>query len=121
MYILLLNNLHRLSDPSVMLCKDCTEKLLKPGNATAIGNSSSPSAPVTSDNEESAAATTPVPAAAVLPPLSSTKIVKLLEVLEDTRMRFPGQKTIVFSQFTSMLDLLEEPLKKAEFRFCRCT
>ncbi|RUS15876.1 P-loop containing nucleoside triphosphate hydrolase protein [Endogone sp. FLAS-F59071] len=107
--------LDTLSDPSATLCKDCSEKLLKPGNATAVTmDSSSPSG----DNEDSAAATA-VPAAAVLSPLLSTKIVKLLEVLEDTRVRFPGQKTIVFSQFTSMLDLLEEPLKKAEFRFCR--
>ncbi|KAI8979895.1 SNF2 family N-terminal domain-containing protein [Pilobolus umbonatus] len=50
---------------------------------------------------------------------SSTKVNKLMEILENTRRSKPGEKTIVFSQFTSMLDLLEGPLRENKFRFCR--
>ncbi|KAI9318131.1 SNF2 family N-terminal domain-containing protein [Dichotomocladium elegans] len=50
---------------------------------------------------------------------TSTKIKTMLEVLEDTRRRFPSEKTIIFSQFTSMLDLMEDPLKRAGFKYCR--
>lgn len=51
---------------------------------------------------------------------TSTKIRKLMEILIETRDKHPGEKTIVFSQFTSMLDLIEEPLRRNGFRVCRC-
>ncbi|KAG1464374.1 hypothetical protein G6F56_005096 [Rhizopus delemar] len=50
---------------------------------------------------------------------SSTKIQKMLEILEETKENHSGQKTIIFSQFTSMLDLLDIPLKKNGFKYCR--
>ncbi|KAI8367781.1 SNF2 family N-terminal domain-containing protein [Blakeslea trispora] len=62
-----------------------------------------------------------------LPPVSlqsdgfqtSTKVTKLIEILKETRERYPHQKTIVFSQFTSMLDLIEKPLSQQGFHYCR--
>ncbi|KAI7874992.1 hypothetical protein K492DRAFT_137057 [Lichtheimia hyalospora FSU 10163] len=51
---------------------------------------------------------------------SSAKIDKMLEILHDTRRETKNQdKTIIFSQFTSMLDLLERPLRENEFKFVR--
>ena len=46
----------------------------------------------------------------------STKIRQLLQILEKET---PEHKVIVFSQFTSMLDLIEPFLKRAEFAFTR--
>jgi SNF2 family DNA or RNA helicase len=46
----------------------------------------------------------------------STKIRQLLSILEKET---PEHKVIVFSQFTSMLDLIEPFLKRAEFNFTR--
>lgn len=40
----------------------------------------------------------------------STKITKTLEILQANEDRGLGEKTIIFSQFTSLLDLLEVPL-----------
>lgn len=40
----------------------------------------------------------------------SSKIEKVMEILQATRDRNEGEKTIVFSQFTSLLDLLEVPI-----------
>ena len=51
--------------------------------------------------------------------ISSTKIDKLMEVLKDTRRTHPNDKTIVFSQFLGMLDLIEVPLRRNGFRFVR--
>lgn len=51
---------------------------------------------------------------------TSTKIRKVLEILNQTRESNPGEKTIIFSQFTSMLDLIEGPLKRDGFKVCRC-
>ncbi|GAA5796627.1 hypothetical protein HPULCUR_002000 [Helicostylum pulchrum] len=50
---------------------------------------------------------------------TSTKVSKLMEILKQTRESNPDEKTIVFSQFTSMLNLLEEPLKREGFKICR--
>ncbi|CEP07015.1 hypothetical protein [Parasitella parasitica] len=50
---------------------------------------------------------------------TSTKILKMIDILQQTRENNPGEKTIIFSQFTSMLDLMEQPLKKHGFKFCR--
>lgn len=46
----------------------------------------------------------------------STKIRQLLQILEKET---PDHKVIVFSQFTSMLDLIEPFLKRADFTFTR--
>jgi SNF2 family DNA or RNA helicase len=60
-----------------------------------------------------------------LPP-DSAKIRKLLELLKEINARKDdegepaGEKTIVFSQFTSMLDLIQPFLKDAGIAFVRC-
>ena len=65
-----------------------------------------------------------------LPP-SSTKIRKMLEVLDDIYARtkgkrdedgnkIPPEKTIIFSQFTTMLDMVEPFLTHAGIRYTRC-
>jgi SNF2 family DNA or RNA helicase len=48
--------------------------------------------------------------------ISSAKVDKCLEILRDTD---PEVKTIVFSQFTTLLDLLEVPMNQEEWKFCR--
>ncbi|CAO3621399.1 unnamed protein product [Cunninghamella blakesleeana] len=50
---------------------------------------------------------------------TSTKINKMLDILQETQQHFPDEKTIIFSQFTSMLDLMEKPLKEKKIKFCR--
>ncbi|KAF7799491.1 hypothetical protein EIP86_010726 [Pleurotus ostreatoroseus] len=52
-----------------------------------------------------------------LPP-SSAKIRKTMELLRDIQERDEDEKTIIFSQFTSMLDLIE-PFLKAEVLMIR--
>jgi SNF2 family DNA or RNA helicase len=55
-----------------------------------------------------------------LPP-SSAKIRKIMEILEAIDERSDGkEKTIIFSQFTSMLDLLEPFLREDGFKYTRC-
>jgi len=60
-----------------------------------------------------------------LPP-DSAKIRKILELLkeinsrEDDEGELTGEKTIVFSQFTTMLDLIQLFLKDAGISFVRC-
>ncbi|XP_047955355.1 DNA repair protein RAD5B [Salvia hispanica] len=49
----------------------------------------------------------------------SSKITKLLQCLEDIRSSGSGEKSIVFSQWTSFLDLLEIPLKRKNIKFLR--
>lgn len=49
-------------------------------------------------------------------PFASTKIRKLLRILHAES---PAHKTIVFSQFTSMLDLIEPHLKQASLKYVR--
>ncbi|KAK6161357.1 hypothetical protein DH2020_004738 [Rehmannia glutinosa] len=49
----------------------------------------------------------------------SSKILKLLDCLENIRNSGSGEKSIVFSQWTSFLDLLEIPLKTRKFGFLR--
>lgn len=53
-------------------------------------------------------------------PTTSTKINKMLDILDETRRNNPKEKTIIFSQFTSMLDLMEDPLRRSGFKYCRC-
>jgi SNF2 family DNA or RNA helicase len=55
-----------------------------------------------------------------LPP-SSAKIRKVMEILQDVDKKSGSkEKTIVFSQFTSFLNLLEPFLKHAGVAFVRC-
>lgn len=45
----------------------------------------------------------------------------MLEILKDIKERSGGvEKTIVFSQFTSMLDLIEPFLKEEGVKYVRC-
>ncbi|KAI8147061.1 SNF2 family N-terminal domain-containing protein [Fennellomyces sp. T-0311] len=51
---------------------------------------------------------------------SSTKIDKMLEILRETRRATKNKdKTIVFSQFTAFLDIVEQPLRDHEFTYVR--
>jgi SNF2 family DNA or RNA helicase len=44
----------------------------------------------------------------------------MLEILADTRRTTKGQdKTIIFTQFTGMIDLIEGPIKNAGHKFVR--
>ncbi|KAG8886897.1 hypothetical protein FRB98_000813 [Tulasnella sp. 332] len=53
---------------------------------------------------------------------SSAKIRKLLELLEEIKEKSNGtEKTIVFSQFTSFLDIIQKFLRKAGFKYVQCT
>jgi SNF2 family DNA or RNA helicase len=54
-----------------------------------------------------------------LPP-DSAKIRKLLEILDEIEAREEGEKTIVFSQFTSMLDLIQPFLDHRKIKYVRC-
>ncbi|KAF7847928.1 hypothetical protein BT93_L2443 [Corymbia citriodora subsp. variegata] len=49
----------------------------------------------------------------------SSKVSKLLDCLEKIRQSCCGEKSIVFSQWTSFLDLLEIPLKRRKFGYLR--
>jgi len=49
----------------------------------------------------------------------STKMSALLQELHNIKAEDPTIKSIVFSQWTSMLDLLEKPLKAKGFQFVR--
>ncbi|XP_048130546.1 DNA repair protein RAD5B isoform X2 [Rhodamnia argentea] len=49
----------------------------------------------------------------------SSKVSKLLDCLEKIRQTGSGEKSIVFSQWTSFMDLLEIPLKRRKFGHLR--
>ncbi|ORY65664.1 SNF2 family N-terminal domain-domain-containing protein [Leucosporidium creatinivorum] len=49
----------------------------------------------------------------------STKVRKMMGVLEGIRKEDPKRKTIVFSQFTSMFNVIEPFLKTAGYKFVR--
>ncbi|KAI8581440.1 hypothetical protein K450DRAFT_298802 [Umbelopsis ramanniana AG] len=52
--------------------------------------------------------------------VSSTKIDTMLQILAKTKEESNGKdKTIIFTQFTNMLDLIEKPLKTAGYKFVR--
>ncbi|KAI0088296.1 SNF2 family N-terminal domain-containing protein [Irpex rosettiformis] len=53
-----------------------------------------------------------------LPP-SSAKIRKIIDILDEIEERGEGEKTIIFSQFTSMLDLIEPFLKANSIKYVR--
>ncbi|TEB32621.1 hypothetical protein FA13DRAFT_1731108 [Coprinellus micaceus] len=50
---------------------------------------------------------------------TSAKIRMMLKILRDIEERDPKEKTIIFSQFTSMLDLIEPFLKDERVKFVR--
>lgn len=52
---------------------------------------------------------------------TSTKLAKTMALLEEFRAQDKHDKTIIFSQFTSFLDLLEGALSKTGIEFVRCT
>ncbi|KAL4394593.1 hypothetical protein S83_004920 [Arachis hypogaea] len=49
----------------------------------------------------------------------SSKISKLLDYLQNIQTSSPGEKSIVFSQWTSFFDLLENPLRRKGIDFLR--
>ena len=52
---------------------------------------------------------------------SSAKIRMILKILLDIKEQSNGvEKTIIFSQFTSMLDLIEPFLRDERIRYVRC-
>ncbi|KAF2788518.1 hypothetical protein K505DRAFT_255343 [Melanomma pulvis-pyrius CBS 109.77] len=51
--------------------------------------------------------------------ISSSKIEKTLDLLSEIQANDPTEKTLIFSQFTSLLDLLEVPLQDKKFRYQR--
>ncbi|KAG8786875.1 hypothetical protein FRC12_016137 [Ceratobasidium sp. 428] len=76
-------------------CKDCTKNLAAQARRKSLATKSG------------------------LPP-SSAKIRKMIEILKDIDKKSDGEdKTIVFSQFTSMLDLLEPFLGDARIKYTR--
>ncbi|MCJ1379137.1 hypothetical protein MMC17_002237 [Xylographa soralifera] len=50
---------------------------------------------------------------------SSGKIDKTMEILQAVNDRKEGEKTIIFSQFTSLLDLLEIPINRKDWSYRR--
>ncbi|MCJ1401355.1 hypothetical protein MMC11_004567 [Xylographa trunciseda] len=50
---------------------------------------------------------------------SSGKINKTMEILQAVNDRKEGEKTIIFSQFTSLLDLLEVPINRRDWSYRR--
>lgn len=51
--------------------------------------------------------------------VNSTKLSKALEIINDTRDKDATEKIIVFSQFTSLLDLMEVPLQQGGYKYQR--
>jgi SNF2 family DNA or RNA helicase len=51
--------------------------------------------------------------------IPSAKILKTVGLLENIRDNDPTEKTLIFSQFTSLLDLVEVPLVQKKFRYQR--
>ncbi|MED6149722.1 DNA repair protein rad5b [Stylosanthes scabra] len=49
----------------------------------------------------------------------SSKVSKLLDFLQNIQKSSPGEKNIVFSQWTSFFDLLENPLRRRGIEFLR--
>lgn len=47
--------------------------------------------------------------------ISSSKIEKCLQIIANVYEKFPGEKVIVFSQFTSLLDFVEIALEKTAY------
>lgn len=129
---------HLLSDPAFSACASCGQKVL-PGDliplpkkedknaapsgsfdlsfpAKPVSPPSSYSASTAGSTSSSASNSNPMASMAWK---SSTKIDALMQELTEVISRDPTVKSIVFSQWTSMLDLVEIPLKSAGIRFVR--
>lgn len=50
---------------------------------------------------------------------SSSKVVALIKYLRELRKEHPGMKSVVFSQFTSFMTLIEPALARANMKFLR--
>ena len=50
---------------------------------------------------------------------TSAKIEKVMEILQSVQEKKIGEKTIIFSQFTSLLDLLEIPIQQRDWGYRR--
>jgi len=50
---------------------------------------------------------------------TSTKTERLVSLLEEIRKKYPNDKTLVYSQFTSFLDIIQIPLDKAGIEYVR--
>ena len=50
---------------------------------------------------------------------SSAKIDETMRLLEDIRANDPSEKTLIFSSFTTLLDLLEVPLRARRYKYQR--
>lgn len=50
---------------------------------------------------------------------SSAKIDETMRLLTDIRENDPTEKTLIFSSFTTLLDLIEIPLRKKQYRYQR--
>ena len=51
--------------------------------------------------------------------MDSAKVTKCVEIVREIQKNDPTEKTIVFSQFTSLLDLLEVPISKTGYAYRR--
>ena len=51
--------------------------------------------------------------------VTSCKIDKVMEILQATHDRGEGEKTIIFSQFTGLLDFLEVPINRKNWEYRR--
>ncbi|KAF9586528.1 hypothetical protein BGW38_003000 [Lunasporangiospora selenospora] len=51
------------------------------------------------------------------PWLSSSKVIRMIEIVEDAKAK--GEKTVVFSQFTGFLSVMERPLREKGIGFLR--
>nr|ATG70976.1 DNA/RNA helicase protein [Callitropsis funebris] len=49
----------------------------------------------------------------------SSKVKALISFLKESRSNDPTKKSVIFSQFRKMLDLLQEPLEREGFKFVR--
>ncbi|KAF8314018.1 hypothetical protein DL93DRAFT_1101779 [Clavulina sp. PMI_390] len=103
-------------------CEDCQETVAKVSRRKSLLVHQTKKKNVVLDSDDEAEDST-------LPP-TSTKIRKMLEILEaiyqrnkgqrdEEGNRIPSEKTIIFSQFTTMLDLCEPFLTDAGIRWTR--
>lgn len=53
-------------------------------------------------------------------PAHSAKTRMILDILREIRERDEEEKTIIFSQFTSMLNIIEPFLEAEGLKFVRC-
>ncbi|KAL2918126.1 hypothetical protein HK105_202053 [Polyrhizophydium stewartii] len=98
-----------------LFCKECVISYIgnADGNARVSGKGKEPRLEVGGDDELEAMQ------AKTMQWITSAKVERALQLLEESRNNHPGEKTIVFSQFTKLLDLLESPLQQRNFKFVR--